>query len=165
MSQNVQPTESPLPLNAKQTAELVELLKTRQLAKKPMLVDLLTNRVPAGVMTPPRFKASFLAAVARGEGLPAGFPREGHRTAGHHAGRLQHQTADRPPGRRRAGRHCRRRPQKTLLVFDFFHDVKELADKATPMPRLCCNRGLMPSESTSRPEVPAVQKITVFQGH
>jgi aconitate hydratase 2/2-methylisocitrate dehydratase len=57
----------PLPLNAKQTAELVELLKTPPAGEEAVLVDLLTNRVPAGVDDAAKVKASFLAAVARGE--------------------------------------------------------------------------------------------------
>lgn len=67
MSQNVPKSESPLPLNAKQTAELVELLKTPPAGEEAVLVDLLTNRVPAGVDDAAKVKASFLAAVARGE--------------------------------------------------------------------------------------------------
>ena len=39
----------PLPLSAKQTAEVVELLKSPPLGEEATLVELFTYRVPAGV--------------------------------------------------------------------------------------------------------------------
>ena len=44
---------------------------------------------------------------ARHREVPGHQPRQGHRAAGHHAGRLQHQPADRPAGRRRGRRASR----------------------------------------------------------
>src|SRR3954469_23385814 len=57
---------APLPLSAKQTAELIELLKKPGAAKGDMLVELITHRVPAGVDDAAKVKASYLAAVAHG---------------------------------------------------------------------------------------------------
>ncbi|MCH4577919.1 aconitate hydratase B, partial [Achromobacter xylosoxidans] len=54
----------PLPLTAKQTAELIELLKNPPAGEEQNLVDLLTHRVPAGVDDAAKVKASYLAAVA-----------------------------------------------------------------------------------------------------
>ena len=56
----------PLPLTAKQTAELVDLLKNPPAGEEQALVDLITHRVPAGVDDAAKVKASFLAAVAEG---------------------------------------------------------------------------------------------------
>ena len=56
----------PLPLTAKQTAELIELLKNPPAGEEQNLVDLLTHRVPAGVDDAAKVKASYLAAVALG---------------------------------------------------------------------------------------------------
>ncbi len=39
----------PLPLDAKQTAELIELIKNPPAGEEAALVDLLTHRVPPGV--------------------------------------------------------------------------------------------------------------------
>ena len=39
----------PLPLSAKQTADLIELLKSPPVGEEATLVDLITHRVPAGV--------------------------------------------------------------------------------------------------------------------
>jgi aconitate hydratase 2/2-methylisocitrate dehydratase len=56
----------PLPLDAKQTAELVELIKNPPAGEEAFVVDLLTNRVPPGVDEASYVKASFLADVAKG---------------------------------------------------------------------------------------------------
>ncbi len=57
----------PLPLSAKQTAELVELLKNPPAGEEQVLVELITHRVPAGVDDAAKVKAAFLAAVAQGK--------------------------------------------------------------------------------------------------
>ncbi|MDP1708703.1 MAG: bifunctional aconitate hydratase 2/2-methylisocitrate dehydratase [Gammaproteobacteria bacterium] len=57
----------PLPLNARQVAELVELLKSPPAAEGELLVELLTQRVPPGVDQAAYVKAGFLAALAKGE--------------------------------------------------------------------------------------------------
>lgn len=57
----------PLPLNAKQTAELVELLKNPPAGEAEFLLELITRRVPPGVDQAAYVKAGFLAAVAKGE--------------------------------------------------------------------------------------------------
>ena len=60
----------PLPLSAKQTADLIELLKNPQplstLGEDVALLELITHRVPAGVDDAAKVKASYLAAVAHG---------------------------------------------------------------------------------------------------
>ena len=61
----------PLPLDAKQTAELIELIKGAPAGQvteeSAFLLDLLTHRVPPGVDDAAKVKASFLAAVAHGD--------------------------------------------------------------------------------------------------
>ena len=57
----------PLPLDAKQVAELIELIKAQPAGEEAFLLDLLTHRVPPGVDDAAKVKASFLAAVAHGE--------------------------------------------------------------------------------------------------
>ena len=56
----------PLPLSARQTAELVELLKAPPMGEEQALLELITHRVPAGVDDAAKVKASYLAAVAHG---------------------------------------------------------------------------------------------------
>ncbi len=56
----------PLPLNAEQVAALVDLLKAPPAGQETLLVDLLENRIPAGVDQAAYVKAAFLADVAKG---------------------------------------------------------------------------------------------------
>ena len=53
----------PTPLDPEQTAELVELLKNPPEGEEEFILDLLTQRVPAGVDQAAYVKASFLAAT------------------------------------------------------------------------------------------------------
>ncbi|HEY5738657.1 MAG TPA: aconitate hydratase B, partial [Gammaproteobacteria bacterium] len=57
----------PKPLDAQQTAELVDLLKNPPAGEEQFLVELLTRQVPAGVDEAAYVKAGFLAAITRGE--------------------------------------------------------------------------------------------------
>ncbi len=56
----------PLPLNAKQVAELVELLKADKVEDADYLLDLLKNHVPAGVDDAAYVKAAFLNDIVQG---------------------------------------------------------------------------------------------------
>ncbi len=55
-----------LPLTKDQTAELVKLLKNPPAGKEAELVELITNRVPAGVDEAAKVKAEFLDTIAKG---------------------------------------------------------------------------------------------------
>ncbi|WP_028293898.1 bifunctional aconitate hydratase 2/2-methylisocitrate dehydratase [Oceanobacter kriegii] len=57
----------PKPLNAEQTAALVELLKSPPAGKEETLLYLLENRIPPGVDEAAYVKAGFLSAIAKGE--------------------------------------------------------------------------------------------------
>lgn len=57
----------PKPLDAQQTAELIELLKTPPAGEEEFIVDLFINRVPPGVDDAAYVKAGFLAAITKGE--------------------------------------------------------------------------------------------------
>ena len=66
----------PLPLNAKQVAELIELIKNPPAGEGDFLVDLIAHRVPAGVDNAAKVKASYLAAVAHGTEITPLLSRE-----------------------------------------------------------------------------------------
>lgn len=55
----------PKPLDAEQTAQLIELLKNPPTGKEDFLLDLFENRIPAGVDEAAYVKAGFLAALAQ----------------------------------------------------------------------------------------------------
>ena len=155
---------SPLPLNAQQTADLVELLKNPPKGEEDFLVELITYRVPAGVDDAARVKAAFLAAVAKGEVTCALISRVratellGTMLGGYNVKPLIDLLGD-----AECGTAAAEGLKKTLLVFDYFHDVKELADKGNANAKAVLQSWADGEWFTSRPEVPASQKLTVFK--
>ena len=55
----------PLPLNAEQVASLLELIKGPPSGEEDFVLNLLTNRVPAGVDPAAYVKAAFLTDIAK----------------------------------------------------------------------------------------------------
>ncbi len=154
----------PLPLNAQQTADLVKLLKNPPKGEEDFLVELITYRVPAGVDDAAGVKAEFLAKVAKGEESCALISRVratellGTMLGGYNVKPLIDLLGDAETGAAAA-----EGLKKTLLVFDFFHDVKELADKGNANAKGVLQSWADAEWFTSRPEVPASQKLTVLK--
>ncbi len=154
----------PLPLNAQQTADLVELLKNPPKGEEDFLVELITYRVPAGVDDAARVKAAFLAAVAKGEAKCALISRVratellGTMLGGYNVKPLIDLLGD-----AECGAAAAEGLKKTLLVFDYFHDVKDLADKGNANAKAVMQSWADAEWFTSRPEVPASQKLTVLK--
>jgi len=118
----------PKPLSAEQVTQLVELLKTPPAGKEQELLDLLSNRVPAGVDDAAYVKAGFLAAVVKGEANSplitplAAIELLGTMLGGYNVASLVEALDDENLGAA-AGKAL----SNTLLVFDAFHDVQEKA--------------------------------------
>jgi len=154
----------PLPLTAKQTGELVELLKNPPKGEEQVLVELITYRVPAGVDDAAKVKAEFLAKVAKGAESCALISKAkatellGTMLGGYNVKPLIDVLGDAEVGTVAAAAL-----KKTLLVFDFFHDVKELADKGNANAKSVLQSWADAEWFTSRPEVPTSQKLTVFK--
>ena len=153
----------PLPLTARQTEELVGLLKSPPLGEEKNLVDLITYRVPAGVDDAAKVKAEFLARVAKGDETCALISQAkatellGTMLGGYNVKPL----IDLLVGAN--GAIAAEGLKKTLLVFDYFHDVKELADQGNDNAKAVLQSWADGEWFTSRPEVPAKQKLTVFK--
>ncbi|UCV21574.1 bifunctional aconitate hydratase 2/2-methylisocitrate dehydratase [Ferribacterium limneticum] len=158
----------PLPLSKQQTTELVALLKNPPKGEEAALVELITYRVPAGVDDAAKVKAEFLAKVAKGEEACALISKEkatellGTMLGGYNVKPLIDLLGDAT-----CGSVAAEGLKKTLLVFDFFHDVAELAKSANATAATNA-KAVMQSWAdaewfTSRPEVPASQKLTVFK--
>jgi aconitate hydratase 2/2-methylisocitrate dehydratase len=154
----------PLPLSAKQTAELIELLKAPPAGEEAFLVDLLTNRVPAGVDDAAKVKASYLAAVAHGTEKCALISRAkatellGTMLGGYNIGPMIDLLGD-----AEVGTVAAEGLKKTLLMFDQFHDVKALADKGNANAKAVMQSWADAEWFTSRPEVPQSITFTVFK--
>ncbi|MBB2497333.1 bifunctional aconitate hydratase 2/2-methylisocitrate dehydratase [Aquipseudomonas ullengensis] len=120
----------PTPLTAEQTVGLVELLKSPPAFEEPLLVDLLTHRVPAGVDEAAYVKASFLSAIAKGEDSS---PLVGRLRAIELLGTMQGgyniTTLVELLDNTELAAAAAKQLKHTLLMFDAFHDVAERGKK------------------------------------
>ena len=154
----------PLPLSAKQTGELIELLKNPPQGEEVTLLDLITHRIPAGVDDAAKVKASYLAAVAHGSETCALISREkatellGTMLGGYNICPLVDVLDDAVVAQVAANGL-----KKTLLMFDQFHDVKDKADKGNKCAKEVLQSWADAEWFTSRPEVPESIKLTVFK--
>ena len=154
----------PLPLSAQQTGELIELLKAPPAGEEATLVDLITNRVPAGVDDAAKVKASYLAAVAHGTEVSPLISRTkatellGTMLGGYNISPLIELLADATVGAVAA-----EGLKKTLLMFDQFHDVKELADAGNANAKAVIQSWADAEWFTTRPEVPQSLTVTILK--
>ncbi len=118
----------PQPLSAEQVADLVELLKNPPAGEEDFLVDLLTNRIPAGVDQAAYVKAGFLSAIAKDEVISPLVSKEkavkllGTMLGGYNIATLVELLDD-----AQLGVLATEQLKHTLLMFDAFHDVSEKA--------------------------------------
>ncbi|WP_036299832.1 bifunctional aconitate hydratase 2/2-methylisocitrate dehydratase [Methylotenera sp. L2L1] len=120
----------PLPLTAEQVAQLVELLKNPPAGEEKLLVDLLENRVPAGVDQAAYVKAAFLSDIALGKATSPLVSAEtavallGTMLGGYNVQALVgllDLSATNPAMADAAVKAL----SQTILMFDAFHDVDE----------------------------------------
>ena len=118
----------PKPISPEQMTDLVDLLKNPPQGEEEFLLDLVSNRVPAGVDQAAYVKAGFLSAIAKGEDSSplidkaAAVKLLGTMLGGYNIATLVELLEDADLGEL-AGQQL----NHTLLMFDAFHDV---ADKA-----------------------------------
>jgi aconitate hydratase 2/2-methylisocitrate dehydratase len=154
----------PLPLSAKQTAELIELLKSPPRGEEATLVELITHRVPAGVDDAAKVKASYLAAVAHGTEASPLITREratellGTMLGGYNISPMVDLLDD-----AKVGAVAAEGLKKTLLMFDQFHDVQEKAGKGNAHAKAVLQSWADAEWFTSRPEVPKSITVGIFK--
>ncbi|HEY5604354.1 MAG TPA: aconitate hydratase B, partial [Gammaproteobacteria bacterium] len=116
----------PLPLNEKQTAELVALLKNPPAGEEQFLLGLLTHRVPPGVDQAAYVKAGFLADVAKGKArCPLIDARKATELLGTMLGGYNIQPLIDLLANDQVAAVAVEALAKTLLIFDAYHDVIE----------------------------------------
>jgi aconitate hydratase 2/2-methylisocitrate dehydratase len=154
----------PLPLSPKQTADVIELIKSAPAKEEAFLLDLLTHRVPPGVDDAAKVKASFLAAVAHGDLAVAAISRAkatellGTMVGGYNVKPLIDLLDDAEVAPIAAAGL-----KKTLLMFDYFHDVAEKARANNAFAREVMQSWAEAEWFTGRPEVPQKITVTVFK--
>jgi aconitate hydratase 2/2-methylisocitrate dehydratase len=153
-----------LPLSKDQTAELVKLLKNPPAGKEAELIELITHRVPAGVDEAAKVKAEFLDVVAKGTEKSPLISRVkatellGTMLGGYNIKPLVELLSD-----AECGVAAATALKKTLLMFDYFHDVQELAEKGNANAKSVMQSWADAEWFTSRPAVPETLKLTVFK--
>ena len=154
----------PLPLDAQQTAALIELIKAPSAGDAEYLMDMLTHRVPPGVDDAAKVKASFLAAVAHGD-LTVGLVSKSKATellgtmvGGYNVKPLIDLLDD-----AEVASVAAQALKKTLLMFDFFHDVAHKAEAGNAHAKDVMQSWADAQWFTDRPEVPRTITVTVFK--
>jgi aconitate hydratase 2/2-methylisocitrate dehydratase len=143
---------------------LVELLKNPPAGEEAFLVDLLENRVPAGVDQAAYVKAAFLAALAKGEATSPLISKEravyllGTMLGGYNVAPLVALLDDAELSELAA-----EALKKTLLVFDAFHDVADKAKAGNANAQAVMQSWADAEWFTTRPDVPSEIKLTVFK--
>ena len=154
----------PLPLTAGQTADVIELIKSPPGGEDAFLLDLITHRVPPGVDDAAKVKASFLAAVAHGDlAVPLISPAHatdllGTMVGGYNVKPLIDLLDDAAVAPQAAAAL-----KKTLLMFDFFHDVAEKCNAGNPFAQDVMQSWAAAEWFTRRPEVARKITVTVFK--
>ncbi|MDA0788874.1 MAG: bifunctional aconitate hydratase 2/2-methylisocitrate dehydratase [Proteobacteria bacterium] len=152
----------PRPLSAEQVNDLVALLKDPPAGEEDFLLDLITNRVPAGVDDAAYVKAAFLADIASGKATSPLIDQVhatkllGTMLGGYNIAPLVDLLDDEETAATAAAALSR-----TLLMFDARHDVVEKA-KTNPHARQVVEAWANGEWFTSRPEVPQKITVTVF---
>ncbi|PBS11898.1 bifunctional aconitate hydratase 2/2-methylisocitrate dehydratase [Lysobacteraceae bacterium NML93-0792] len=154
----------PLPLDAQQTADVIELLKNPPAGEAEFLLDLLTHRVPAGVDDAAKVKASYLAAIAFGsESNPLITRARATELLGTMLGGYNVQPLVDLLDDAEVGAIAADALKHTLLVFDAFHDVEEKAKAGNANAKAVIQSWADAEWFTSKPEVPQSMTLTVFK--
>ena len=149
----------PKPLSAEQVAGLVELLKSPPAGEEEFLMDLLFNRVPAGVDEAAYVKAGFLSALAKGEAKSPLIDQLlavkllGTMLGGYNISTLVELLDSDTLGGAAADELCH-----TLLMFDAFHDVAGKAKAGNSEAQRVLQSWADAQWFTNKPELP--NKIT-----
>jgi len=150
----------PLPLTAEQTSELVELIKKEN---NKELLELLINRVPAGVDDAAYVKAAFLADISQKKiKCELISPKDatfylGTMLGGYNVEPLINLIDD-----QECGDIAVEALSKTLLIFDSFNDIAEMSSKSNNAKKIL-NSWAEAEWFLSKPEIPDLIKTTVFK--
>lgn len=154
----------PMPLNAQQMAALVELIKYPPKGEEEFILNLLVNRVPAGVDEAAFIKASFLSAITKGEVnspiLTASDAAEllGTMLGGYNITPLI-ELLDNPVLAPIAVKGL----SHTLLIFDAFHDIQEKANAGNDFAKQIMQSWADAEWFTSKLRIPEKLTVSVFK--
>ena len=154
----------PLPLNASQVADLIELIKSPPAGEADFLMDLFVNRVPPGVDQAAYVKASFLADIAAGSIQVDLIDRAkatfllGTMLGGYNIEPLIKALDDDA-----TAEEAVKALSKTLLIYDAFHDVQVKAEAGNNYAKAVMQSWADAEWFTSRDKLPEEITLTVFK--
>ena len=154
----------PKPLSASQVASLIDLLKNPVAGEEELLVDLITNIVPPGVDEAAYVKAGFLSAIVKDEiaspliGKSLAVELLGSMLGGYNISTLVGLLEDKDLSEAAADQLS-----KTLLMFDAFYDVSDLASKGNEQAQRVLQSWADAEWFTSRPEIDERLTVTVLK--
>tara|TARA_B100001059_G_scaffold233786_1_gene274675 strand:+ start:881 stop:3499 length:2619 start_codon:yes stop_codon:yes gene_type:complete len=154
----------PKPLSAAQVNKLVSLLEDPPKGEENFLIDLISNRVPAGVDEAAYVKAGFLSAIAKGETQsPLIDSTLAIKLLGTMLGGYNISTLVELLDSDSLGEKAATELSHTLLMFDAFHDVAEKAKAGNTHATRVMNSWADAEWFTSKPEIPKKLTVTVFK--
>ncbi|MDE0956618.1 MAG: bifunctional aconitate hydratase 2/2-methylisocitrate dehydratase [Pseudomonadales bacterium] len=154
----------PEPLSAEQTADLVELLKNPPTGEESTLIDLLRNRVPAGVDQAAYVKASFLSAITTGDVTSSLVsPVEATEILGTMLGGYNIEALIACLDNDDLAATAVTALSHTLLMFDAFHDVDEKAKNGNAYAMQVMQSWASGEWFTSRKQLEDKITLTVFK--
>lgn len=152
------------PLDAAQVAELIELLKNPPAGEEQTVLELISNRVPAGVDEAAYVKAGFLSAVAKGEAQsPLIDKRHAVELLGTMLGGYNITTLVELLDDAELGAAAAEELKGTLLMFDAFHDVEEKAKTGNANAKALMQSWADAEWFLNRQELPKILTISVFK--
>ncbi|MBG2913779.1 MULTISPECIES: bifunctional aconitate hydratase 2/2-methylisocitrate dehydratase [Proteus] len=154
----------PKPLDATQTAALVELLKNPPKGEEEFLLDLIVNRVPPGVDEAAYVKAGFLTALAKGETTsPLITPEKAVELLGTMQGGYNIHALIGSLDNDKLAPIAAKALSHTLLMFDNFYDVEEKAKAGNVYAKQIMQSWADAQWFTERPELAEKITVTVFK--
>ncbi len=156
----------PLPLNAKQTAEIVELLKLDNIPEEEYVLDLFRNHVSPGVDDAAYVKAAFLNAIITGDAHSKAIDKVeavkilGTMLGGYNVAPMVEALKSDDVA---VAQEACDQLKNTLLVYDSFNDVKDFMDEGNQYAKELIESWANAEWFTKRNPLPKEIKLTVFR--
>ena len=156
----------PLPLTAEQTAELVELLKQVPIVEEEYLMDLFLNHINPGVDDAAYVKAAFLNDIVQGKTSSPAISKKraveilGTMLGGYNVKPLIDALSNEDE---EVAKVAANQLKNTLLVYDMFHDVEDLAKAGNKYAKVVLESWANAEWFTSKPKLSDSIKAVVFK--
>lgn len=154
----------PKPLSPEQVAQLVELLKSPPAGEESTLLELISERVPPGVDEAAYVKAGFLSALVKGDAsCPLIDKKQAVKLLGKMHGGYNIETLVSLLSDDELAEQAAEELKHTILMFDAFHDVEELAKGGNEYAKAVLQSWAEGEWFTKREAVAESIKLAVFK--